>query len=164
MELLLNIKKVYAKILVQFFLLQSIILIVDIDMVYNSIMSKKPALKALNQYEHIYYLQMLLFTKPNTLLIISQDCIKSFVASHINYLRFFKGIYQLFFIQKAMITDINFIISSTSLSCMFSQYSKLFHSFISLQLVFCFFIYTILKNVISVSYFCSTLYKTKIPR
>lgn len=90
----------------------------------------------------------------------SQNCIRFFVTLYINCLRLLKDIHQPFSIQRAMISNLNLIVFSTFSLCKFSQYLKLSHNPISLQLVFCFFLYAILKEVISFSFFCNTLILT----
>lgn len=163
-ELLLNIDRAYAKALVHPSFLHSIILIVGIDMVYNSFSSRNLALKVLNQCERTHYLRMLLSTGPKTFSITSRACNKSLVISHIDCFRSIEGICQPFLIQRAIVTNLNFAVSPTSSAYTFSRYSKLSHDPISLQLVLCFFIHTMLKEVISFSFFCNTSYETEIPR
>lgn len=131
------------------------------DIIYDNVLSSKPALKALNLCNYIHCLYMLLPIEPNILSITSWNCTKSFIISHIDYLRTSEDICQLFLIQRAMVTGLNLTVSLTCLPCTISRYSKLSYNPTSLRLVLCFLIYIMLKEVISFCFFCRISYKPK---
>lgn len=112
----------------------------------------------------MYYLQILLLIEPKILSITSSAYNKFLIISHKNYFKLVQGIHQLFLIQRANVTNLNFTVSPTHSLYMFLKYSKLSYDPTSLQLVLCFFILVILKEVIFFNFFYNTSYKTKIPR
>lgn len=69
-KFLLNINKAYKKTLIYSSFLYYIILIIDISLMDNSVFSKNLALKTLNQYKLLHYLQVLLFKDLKILSII----------------------------------------------------------------------------------------------
>lgn len=71
-KLLSNINRAYIKVMIYAYFLYSMILIVDIDIVYNNDFPGVLALKVLNKYEHMHYLQILLSIKSKILSITLQ--------------------------------------------------------------------------------------------
>lgn len=130
----------------------------------NRSFARKTAWKALNLWNQLYFVWVLLASRPNTLISNFQGSKYSLFVSHISCFKPVDRIFYLFLIYKAIVIDLNFTILPIFSPAIFSQYLNLSQVPISLQLMACYLIKATLDDIILLSFFKSTLYNTKKPK